>query len=181
MSQYYSGRAVIQAVSRQLHTAAAQLRAQVSSHEICEQSGTGAHFLRVLRFPLPILIPPTAPHSSSIIRVRYSRPNSGSSTKWTRSQPTPTNKQKLTQALSYRLPLSFLGQIIWDFWWTKWHWGRFSLSTSVSPDNFHSTTVSIFTNDPIIDAIVSMLTALSNLTLFSHILLGLSVFEEAVP
>jgi hypothetical protein len=25
------------------------------------QSGTGAGFLRVLRFPLPILIPPTAP------------------------------------------------------------------------------------------------------------------------
>jgi hypothetical protein len=27
--------------------------------------GTGAGFLRVLRFPLPILIPPTAPYSSS--------------------------------------------------------------------------------------------------------------------
>jgi hypothetical protein len=21
---------------------------------------------------------------------------------------------------------------MWDLWWTKWHWGRFSLSTSVS-------------------------------------------------
>jgi hypothetical protein len=29
------------------------------------QSGTGAGFLRVLRFPLPIPIPLTAPHSSS--------------------------------------------------------------------------------------------------------------------
>jgi hypothetical protein len=28
------------------------------------QSGTGADVLRVLRFPLPILIPPSAPHSS---------------------------------------------------------------------------------------------------------------------
>jgi hypothetical protein len=24
-------------------------------------------------------------------------------------------------------------------WWTKWHWGRFSPSTSVSPANSHST------------------------------------------
>jgi hypothetical protein len=31
---------------------------------ICrERSGTGADFLSILRFPLPILIPPTAPHS----------------------------------------------------------------------------------------------------------------------
>jgi hypothetical protein len=27
----------------------------------------------------------------------------------------------------------------WDMWWTKWHWGRFSPSTSVSPANSHST------------------------------------------
>jgi hypothetical protein len=38
------------------------VRSQVRSCRICgEQSGTGAGFLRVLRFPLPILIPPTAP------------------------------------------------------------------------------------------------------------------------
>jgi hypothetical protein len=28
---------------------------------------------------------------------------------------------------------------MWDLWWTKWHWGRFSPSTSVSPANSHST------------------------------------------
>jgi hypothetical protein len=28
-------------------------------------------------------------------------------------------------------------------WWTKRHWGRFSLSTSVSPANHHSTNFSI--------------------------------------
>jgi hypothetical protein len=34
--------------------------------EICGgQSGSEAGFLRVFRFPLPILIPPTASHSSS--------------------------------------------------------------------------------------------------------------------
>jgi hypothetical protein len=39
------------------------------------QSGTGAGFLRVLRFPLPIFIPPTVPQSpSSIIWGWYNRP-----------------------------------------------------------------------------------------------------------
>jgi hypothetical protein len=38
----------------------------------------------LLRFPLPILIPPTAPHSSSSInRGWYNRPNSGRRTNWT--------------------------------------------------------------------------------------------------
>jgi hypothetical protein len=26
-------------------------------------------------------------------------------------------------------------QVIWDLWWTKWHKGRFSPSTSLSPAN----------------------------------------------
>jgi hypothetical protein len=52
-------------------------------------------FLRVLRFPLPILNPPTASHSSSIVRVWYNRPVSGRRTKWTQSHLTPTkNKSK---------------------------------------------------------------------------------------
>jgi hypothetical protein len=50
-------------IIRRHPTAAARIRAQVGSCEICGgQSGTGAGFLRVLQFPLPILIPPTAPH-----------------------------------------------------------------------------------------------------------------------
>jgi hypothetical protein len=57
-----AGRAIARAVSRRLPTAAARVR----SHIKC--CGTGAGFLRVVRFPLPILIPPTAPHSSSLIR-----------------------------------------------------------------------------------------------------------------
>jgi hypothetical protein len=57
-----TGRAIAQAVSRRLATAAARIRSQVTSYGICGgQNGTGAGFLRVLRFPLPILIPPTAP------------------------------------------------------------------------------------------------------------------------
>jgi hypothetical protein len=31
---------------------------------------------------------------------------------------------------------------MWDLWWTKWRWGRFSSSTSVSPANLHSTNFS---------------------------------------
>jgi hypothetical protein len=31
------------------------------------------------------------------------------------------------------------GHVIWDLWWTKWHWGRFSPSTERSPANSHST------------------------------------------
>jgi hypothetical protein len=62
------GRAIAQVVSRRLPKAAARVRAQVKSCEICGgQSGIRADFLRVLRFPLPILIQPTAPHSSSYI------------------------------------------------------------------------------------------------------------------
>jgi hypothetical protein len=56
------GRAIAQAASRWLPTAAARVRSQVRSCGISGgQSGTEAGFLRVLRFPLPILILPTAP------------------------------------------------------------------------------------------------------------------------
>jgi hypothetical protein len=46
---------------------------------------------------------------------------------------------------------SIPGQVMWDLW-TKWHWGRFSPSTSFSPASSHSTYCSTFTNHPIIDA-----------------------------
>jgi hypothetical protein len=85
------GRAIAQAVSRRLPTAAARVQAQAGSCGICGgQSGTGAGFFRVLPFPLPILISPTTPHSlSSIIRGWYNRPISGRRTKWTQSHSTP--------------------------------------------------------------------------------------------
>jgi hypothetical protein len=55
-------RAIVLAVSRRLHTAKARVRTQVRSYWISGgQSGTGAGFLQAFRFPLLILIQPTAP------------------------------------------------------------------------------------------------------------------------
>jgi hypothetical protein len=56
------GRAVAQAVSRWLSTAAARVRVRAACWVCGGRSGTGPGFLRVLRFPLPI-IPPSAPSS----------------------------------------------------------------------------------------------------------------------
>jgi hypothetical protein len=58
-----------------------------------------AGFLRVLRFPLPIVIPPTAPHSSSIIRGWCNSPVSGRRTKWTQVSPHPKKLLKLVTQL----------------------------------------------------------------------------------
>jgi hypothetical protein len=34
---------------------------------------------------------------------------------------------------------------MWDLWWTKWSWDRFSSNSSVSPANLHSTSCSTIT------------------------------------
>jgi hypothetical protein len=61
---YQQGRAIAQAVSRWLPTAAALFRCRIWLSEICgEQSSTEASFVRELRFPLPIFIPPNFPSS----------------------------------------------------------------------------------------------------------------------
>jgi hypothetical protein len=74
-----NGRAITQVVCRRLSTTVARARTQIRLCEICSgQSGPGADFHRVLRFPLPIHIPPIASHtSSSIIRGWYNRPVAG--------------------------------------------------------------------------------------------------------
>jgi hypothetical protein len=101
-SQFANKRWSITARDRPLVAGLPTAAAHIRSCGICgEQSGTGASFLWVLRFPLP-LIPLSAPHSSSsIIRDWYSyiRRNSGSGTDWTQSHPTHkklTNVQRFT-------------------------------------------------------------------------------------
>jgi hypothetical protein len=60
----FKGRAIAQDVSRRLPTTELRIIAQVRSCGICGgQCDIGADFLRVLRIPLPTVIPPTAPHS----------------------------------------------------------------------------------------------------------------------
>jgi hypothetical protein len=60
-----SGRAIAEAVSRWLPAAVARVQSRVWSSGICGgQSGAGAGFLRVLRFPLPF-IPSNSPSSQS--------------------------------------------------------------------------------------------------------------------
>jgi hypothetical protein len=71
---FCKGRAIAQAVSRWLSTAAARVRTRVWSNGICRgQSGSGAGFLRVLRFSLPSFIPPKFSFLT-ITRCRYNRP-----------------------------------------------------------------------------------------------------------
>jgi hypothetical protein len=57
-----------QAVSIGLPTATARVRVHVRSCGISNRkSGAGADFLQILRFPLQIFIPPTAPYSLIIL------------------------------------------------------------------------------------------------------------------
>jgi hypothetical protein len=103
------GRAIAKAVSCQFPTTVAWARAQVRSCGSCGgQSGTGAGFLQGLRFPLPILISPTPPHSSSVIWGWYNRPVSGWCTKWTQSHPTPGNLKKKPTCMFNWLILGFI-------------------------------------------------------------------------
>jgi hypothetical protein len=63
---HLNGSAIAQAVSRWRPTAAARVRARFWSSDICGgQSGAEAGFLRGLRFPLQIFIPPNFPSSQS--------------------------------------------------------------------------------------------------------------------
>jgi hypothetical protein len=97
--EYFSTRpAIAQAVSRWLPIAAARVQTRVWLSGICGgQSGAGAGFLRVLRFPLQIFIPPVAPQSPSpIMWGWYNRPEVAampSGPSWTRA-PTKRIKKK---------------------------------------------------------------------------------------
>jgi hypothetical protein len=58
--EWFSSRTVFHLFNHWLPIASAQIRSQIRSYEIFGgQNGTNLGFLRVLRFPLPIHIPPT--------------------------------------------------------------------------------------------------------------------------
>jgi hypothetical protein len=101
----------------------ARVRAQVRSCEVSGgQRGTGAGFLRVLRFPLPILIISTAPQSPScIIWGWYNRPGNGRRTKWTQSHPTPRNKRNyIKRRGSANVNLLVLVMVNLMMTWVEW-------------------------------------------------------------
>jgi hypothetical protein len=50
---------------------------------------------------------------------------------------------RVVQGMHCGRAIAQAGLVKWDLWWTKWRWGRFSPSTSVSPSNLHSTKFSI--------------------------------------
>jgi hypothetical protein len=113
------GRAIAQAASRWLPTAAARVRARIWSCGICGgQSCAGAGFLRVLRFPLPLFIPPIAPTSpSSIIWGLYNRPEvaavpSGLS-------PTPLKKALPEFNLLLNIKIKMSNKMFWRFYAKK--------------------------------------------------------------
>jgi hypothetical protein len=102
------GRVTAQAGNLRLPSVAARVRAQVISCGIYGgQIGTRVGFLRVFRFPLLILIPPTAQHSSSIIRGWYNRPISGRQTKWAQFHPAPRNTTRIQAGQIYRFRIPF--------------------------------------------------------------------------
>jgi hypothetical protein len=58
------GHAIAQVISLKFLIVVAWFQSQVTPCMLCgRQSGTLARFLQALLFPLPIFIPPTAPHS----------------------------------------------------------------------------------------------------------------------
>jgi hypothetical protein len=109
VTKLWAGRAIAQAISCWLPTMAARVWSRVWSCVIFGgQSGAGAGFLRVLRFPLPIFIPPIAPHSPSpIIWGWYYRPEVAA-VQGTWSYPT-INKKKSYGLDSQGIGVQFLG------------------------------------------------------------------------
>jgi hypothetical protein len=102
----WKGRAIAQAVSRWLPTAAARVRSRVWLSGICGgQSGAGAGFLRVLRFSLAIFNSPIAPQSPSpIIWGWYNRAEVAAVPCGLSLTP-PSNKKKvgkMTDKFKYR-------------------------------------------------------------------------------
>jgi hypothetical protein len=104
----------LNSLTRSYHSSAGQSPASIPGQVTWDLWWTKWHwgmFLRELCFPLPILILPTAPHSSSIARGWYNGLNTGRRNKWTQSHPTKNNKKILTPwklVLFKKLPVAQL-------------------------------------------------------------------------
>jgi hypothetical protein len=84
--------ATVQAVSRWLPIGEVRVRARVWTCGICGgQRGARAGFLRALRFPLPVFIPPNSP-TSQLPEAGTTDQYWPRSTKWTQSHLTMNNK-----------------------------------------------------------------------------------------
>jgi hypothetical protein len=89
--------AIAKKFSRQLLTAAVRIRSQVRYCGIYdEQYCNVVSCLRILLFPLPIIIQAIALHSSIILRC-------DPLTKWTRSHPTPAHEFKDMNILIFKV------------------------------------------------------------------------------
>jgi hypothetical protein len=107
-------RAIAQAASRRHPTVAARVLAQ-AGHVGFMLNKVALGSVRVLLFPLPIIIPPTIPHSSSLIRGWYNMPVSGRSTKWTVT-PHPTEYKKYLHKLhKHKHKIQKKGSILYVF------------------------------------------------------------------
>jgi hypothetical protein len=93
--KYTKGRAVAQAVSRWLPTAAARVRVRAACGVCGGQSGNGAGFIRVLHFPLPIIIPPNLLGAGTIGLLVGAVP---SGPDWTQSPTIPIIKHMHTRS-----------------------------------------------------------------------------------
>jgi hypothetical protein len=104
-------RAMTQAVSRLFSNAAARVPTQVRSCGICGvQSGTGVGFLRLLRFPLPILVPENV-HYAYLILSWCNRPVSDLSTKRSQSHSTLRNQARDLWKRIFDVKFMFLSYI----------------------------------------------------------------------
>jgi hypothetical protein len=103
----YHGCAVAPAVSRRLPAAAARVRARVKSCGICGgHSGTGAGFLPVLRFPLPLIHSTNCSQSSpSITHCWYNKPINDRSNSGLGSTPAKKTYKNISTFQNPRKPI----------------------------------------------------------------------------
>lgn len=99
------------AVAR-LPTTAVRFQSQVRTSWICDgQNDTGAGFLLIFHLPVPILVLPTARHTSS----PPCRPNSGRPARCTQSRLSPRKKiVKDILDVVLRIPQSVVCRCLWN-------------------------------------------------------------------